>query len=346
MAQKYNTIKLEDLARKLNVSKVTISKALRDHPDISSQTIEKVKKLADEMGYMPNYLARKLSSRKSNIIGLVVPKVAHIFFSSIIESIYDEAFKHSYEILLAVSQENAERERKLILSLMSMRVDGIIMSITQETKDTAIFEKAIEQGVPLIFIDRIPDVSKVSSITSDDREGAFNATEYAIKKGYKKIGFLGGFRYINIGHSRYNGFMDAMRLYNIPVYEDWITEGGFGEEDGYNAFRKIYSSGNLPEYILAVTYPVALGMFTAASELGINIPGDIEVTCFGTNSFARKIAPVFNFVDLPTKELGAEAFNMMINCINNHKNYDIKHLELKTRFVQSNSTKSKQVPIL
>lgn len=343
MAQKYNTVKLEDLARELNVSKVTISKALRDHPDISPETTQKVKKLAEELGYMPNFLAKKLSSRKSNTIGLVVPKIAHVFFSSIIESIYDEAFKNSYEILLTVSQEHAERERKHILSLMSMRVDGIIISVTQETKDVSIFEKAVEHGVPLIFIDRIPNVPNVSSITCDDRMGSYNAVEYAIKKGYTKIAYLGGYNYISIGKSRYEGFVDAMNKFNVPINNNWVTEGGFSEEDGYNAFRRIYEKGEIPEYLLAVTYPVALGMYTAASELGINVPGDIEVTCFGKNTYVRQIASVFNVVDQPTQQLAVEAFKLMLQNINNPKGNEVKKIMLPTELILHNSQKSRQV---
>ena len=156
MNKKYRPIKLEDLAKKLKVSKVTISKALRDHPDISAATTARVKELADKLGYMPNAMAKNLSARKSNNIGLVVPKIAHFFFASVIESIYNTAFENNYEIVLTVSQEKFERERKHILSLLSMRVDGLLISVTQETKDVSIFERVIHSGVPLVFIDRVP----------------------------------------------------------------------------------------------------------------------------------------------------------------------------------------------
>lgn len=343
MKKRIGPVKLEDLAKKLQVSKVTISKALRNHPDISPLTTAKVKELAEKLGYIPNFMAKNLSARKSNIIGLVIPKIAHMFFASVIESVYDTAFKNNYETVITVSQEIAEREKRHILSLLSMRVDGLIISITQETKDISIFERVMNQNVPIVFIDRVPDLKDVSSITADDKGGAYNATEYAIKKGYRKIAHIGGYSHINIGKKRQDGFFEAMKFYNIPVNTDWVIEGGFGEEDGYNGFKKIYKKGNHPDYIFAVTYPVALGIYEAANEEGIRIPEDIEVTCFGNNTFKYMVPSVFNFVDQPTVELGKEAVNLIIKQINDPKSFEPKNVELKTRLIINSRSKSELV---
>jgi LacI family transcriptional regulator len=343
MKKKNSPVKLEDLAKKLHVSKVTISKALRNHPDISPGTTLKVKELAEKLGYIPNFMAKNLSARKSNILGLVIPKIAHFFFGAVIESVYDTALDNNYETVITVSQELVERERKHILSLLSMRVDGLIISITQETKDISIFERARNQSVPIVFIDRVPDMTNVSSITVDDKGGAFNATEYAIKKGYTKLAHIGGYTHINIGRKRLEGFTDALRNYNMPVNLDWLVEGGFGEDDGYAGFKKIYRKGNLPEYILAVTYPVALGIYEAATEVGVRIPEDIEVTCFGNNTFKRMVPSVFNFVDQPTMDLGKQAVALIIENIKDPKTFEPRNIELKTRLIINNKSKSELV---
>lgn len=335
MSKRIKHIKLEDLAKKLKVSAVTVSKALRDHPDISPETTERVKELADKMGYMPNFMAKNLSSRKSNAIGLVVPKIAHLFFASVIESVFDTAFEHNYETLLTVSQEQADRERKHILSLLSMRVDGLIISITQETRDLSIFEKVQQLKVPIIFIDRVPEMKNISTVTVDDKGGAFSAVDYAVKKGYKKIAHIGGYTHINIGRARQAGFMEALRHNKIPVNKKWILEGGFGEQDGYNGFRKILETGEIPEYVLAVTYPVALGIRTAAMEANIRIPEDLEVTCFGNNLLNRFSHSIFNFVNQPAQDLGRQAVNMLLKKIENPKEETEEHIELKTRLLIS-----------
>lgn len=339
MSKKVQHVKLEDLAKKLNVSNVTISKALRGHPDISTEMKKKVNKLADELGYVPNLMAKNLSSRRSNIIGLVVPKIAHFFFGSIIESVYDEAFKKNYEIVLTVSQENAERERKHILSLLSMKVDGLIVSITQETEDMAIFERVKKMNIPLVFIDRLPNIGCNPSVTVDDFGGAYQATEYFIKKGYRNIAHLGGYSRINIGKARMEGFLKAMNDYNIPVNPDWLIEGGFAEEDGVIGFNKIFDNGDLPQAILGVTYPVALGFYEAAIEKGIDIPHDVEITCFGSNSYKNMVPSVFNFVHQPAKELGEEAVNLILNLIRDPKEYGCTNIELKTELMINGKSK-------
>ena len=332
MSKRYRPIKLEDLAKKLKVSKVTISKALRDHPDISSATTAKVKELAEKLGYMPNVMAKNLSARKSNTIGLVIPKIAHVFFASVIDSIYNTAFENNYEIVLTVSQEKADRERKQILSLLSMRVDGLIVSVTQETKDIEIFQRASKSGIPLVFIDRIPDLPEVSSVTVDNEGGAFSAVEYAVHKGLTKIAHIGGLQNINIGRKRYEGFIRAMNTFKIPLNPDWFIEGGFDEIDGYIGFNKIFSNGILPEYIFAATYPIAMGVYSAAAEHGIKIPEDIEVTCFGKSNFNTFSSSVFNFVDQPTQELGNNAVSLMVEKICN-PGLPPKNIVLKTELI-------------
>ncbi len=333
MNNKYRPVKLEDLAKRLNVSNVTVSKALRDHPDISFETKQKVKELAEQLGYVPNLIARNLSSRKSNTIGLVVPKAAHIFFSTVIEAVFDAAFVRNYDIVLTISQEKAEREQRHIQTLLSMKVDGLIVSVTQETTDLEIFKKVLKLGIPLVFIDRIPDLPGASSISVDDHGGAYTATEYAIRKGYKRIGHIGGYQHVNIGKARYDGFEDAMRDNKVPINPNWVSFGGFNEEDGYSAFKKMAESGDVPDYVLCVSYPVALGMYSAAMESGINIPQDIEVSCFGKNTFNKFIPSIFNFIDQPAHDLGTEAVKMMLEQIASPTQLPPKTMQLYTKLM-------------
>jgi len=331
--KKIKPIKLDDLAKKLKVSKVTISKALRNHPDISDETKIKVKELAERMGYVPNFMAKNLSARKSNIIGLVVPKLAHFFFGSVIESVYNSAFDNNYETVITVSQELVDREKKHIQSLLSMRVDGLIISITEQTKDYALFERIIQSNIPLVFIDRVPSIKNVPSVTVDDKGGAYSAVDYFIKHGITKIGHVGGYSHINIGKARQNGFKEAMNKNKVPINNNWVIEGGFGEEDGYRGFKEIFKTGSLPDAIFAVTYPVAIGIYEAATELGIKIPDDIQITCFGNNNFKHTVPSVFNFVDQPTGEIGKHAVQLLLDLINNPNSTQPKNIVLKTRLL-------------
>jgi len=326
-------ITLDDIAKKLNVSKVTVSKALRGHPDISYETTQKVKSVAKELGYTPNFMARNLSSKSSHTIGLVVPKIAHYFFGSVIESIYEAALENNYEIILTVSQENTEREEKHIRSLLSMRVDGLIISISQQTKNYEIFNTIKNYNVPLVFMDRVVELPGFSSVTVDDQGGSFNAIEHAIKMGYKNIAHIAGYQEINIGKRRYLGFKKAMKKYNIPINPSWILYGGFGEEDGYKAFKKLYNSNSLPEFIFAVTFPVALGVYSAVSELGLKIPDDIDIMCFGSSDINKFLTPSLSCVDQPTEELGKKSVELILENINNPIDFIPRHIEIPTGLI-------------
>ncbi len=313
---KEKAVTLSDIAQKLNISTVTVSKALRNHPDISPKTTKLIKNMAVEMGYTPNIMARNLSARRSNTIGVVVPKVAHHFFGTIVESVYDIAFENNYEIILTVSQESAERERKHLQTLLAMKVDGIIVSITQETSDYSIFEMIERRGVPIVFIDRIPEMNiSYNSVVIDDRGGAFKAVEHAIKLGYKKIGHFGGFSKINIGRERLLGFYDAMKQYGLEVNKAWVLEGGFGEEYGYENFLKLYSQNNLPDVILAVSYPVALGIYMAASEVGMRIPEDIDLICFGSADVQKFLSPPLSCINQHTEMISRHAMDILFENI-------------------------------
>ncbi len=333
MVKKGFHVTLEDIAKRLDVSKVTVSKALRGHPDISSETAKKVKKLAKELGYSPNFMARNLSSKRSNTIGVVIPKIAHFFFSSVIEAIYDAAFENNYEIILTVSQENADREIKHIRSLLSMRVDGLIVSVSQTTKDFTIFETVRDMGVPLTFMDRIPPMDGISSVVCDDRTGAFSATEQAINIGYRKIAHLAGYQHVNIGRDRYKGFVDAMKQYDVPIKPEWVVYGGFSEDDGYVGFNKMYETGNLPEFIFASTYPVALGVYRAIEELGMKIPDDVDLISFGSSGSNRFLSPSMSYVEQPTTELGRKSVELTLENIRQHEQFIPQHIKLPTKLV-------------
>ncbi|MBU1101868.1 MAG: LacI family transcriptional regulator [Bacteroidetes bacterium] len=329
----HRPITLSDIALRLNFSIVTISKALRDHPDISPKTTKLVKSAAKEMGYTPNLMARGLSARKSHTIGVVVPKIAHFFFGSIIESIYKVAFDNNYEIILMVSQENAEIEKKHIQTLMAMKVDGIIISITQETKDYDIFETVRKRSVPLVFMDRIPEIEDINIVRVCDREGAFKAIEHAINLGYKRIAHFAGYDDINIGKLRYQGYAEAMEKYQLPIHPDWVVRGGFGDKYGYEAFMKLYNENNLPDLIFCVTYPVALGVYQAARELNIKIPDDVDVICFGNAKVQNFLNPPLSCIDQPTEQIAERSMEILLENINNPEESEKREIIVPTDLI-------------
>jgi LacI family transcriptional regulator len=334
-------ITLQDIADELNISKVSVSKALRDHPDIGTETKRLVREAAERLGYSPNFIARNLSSRQSRTIGLVVPKIAHYFFASAIESIYRTAYEHDYEIIMTVSQEEVERENMHIQSLLSMRVDGLLISVTEQTKDKEVFESVRKRGIPLVFFDRVFDDIGFSTVTSDDEQGSYEAITEVIHSGYTKFAHLAGYSYTNIGGRRLSGFKRALTENKIEVPEKWIIETGFAENDGYKGFLNLFRRGSLPEVIFAVTYPVALGVLLAAEEMGIAIPEELQVLSFGGSIYNRFVSPSITYIDQPAEEMGRKATELLLSEIKNPEMRQEEHNIMPTELVFCDTCKQK-----
>ena len=330
---KSGQVTLTDIAHRLNVSKVTVSKALRDHPDIGTETKRLVREMARELGYTPNFIARNLSAKSTQTLGLVVPKIAHHFFATAIEAIYSAASESNYEIIMTVSQERAENEVKHIETLLAMRVDGLLVSVTEHTKSTAIFEWVRDKGVPLVFFDRTINGLGFSTVTADDAGGAYLAVHHAIRQGYTKIAHVAGYAYTNVGRKRMAGYQRALREAGLEMRAEWVVKGGFGEQAGHEGFKQIHRSGNLPEIVFAVSYPVALGIYAGIFETNLSIPDDIDVISFGGSHENKFVSPAITCVDQPAEEIGRTATELLLQEIANAAERREQHLVLPTHLI-------------
>jgi len=326
-------ITISDIAAKLNVSKVTVSKALRDHPDISVLRTKEIKEVASQFGYIPNLAARNLSAKKTNTIGVIVPAIANSFFANISESIYNCAFKKNYNIILAVSQEDSLKERKHLETMLSMKVDGIIISVVEHSENKDMFERIKNSEIPILFFDRTIDNMQFSSVTLANKTGAFVAVEKAIANGYKKIGHIAGWQDSNIGKDRYLGYKQALRKNKLKLNPDWVVFTGFGKKSGYNSFMKMYEEKNLPEILFAVTFPVALGIQEAAKKVGVSIPNDLDIICFGDSELNEYLNPSISCVTHNTSYFAEQAFNLILKQIESSELLVNEHLEIETELL-------------
>ncbi len=303
-------VRLVDIADRLGLTKVSVSKALRDHGDISEETRQLVKKTAAEMGYSPNLLARSLSSQRTHTLGVVVPKIAHTFFSSVIEAVQEEATQRGYGIVLAVSNETAALESQHIERLLAVRVDGLLVSVSKEAPDLAVYERVRQMGVPLVFFDRQIDGLGFSSVTIDDRDAARRAVEHMIGQGYTEIVHVAGTDEVSIGRERRAGYEDALRAHGLPVRDELILSGGFDEWFGYRAMKDLLESGAEPEAVFAVTQPVGIGVHGALVEAGRL--DDTFLLSFGDEAISV-FAPVSDaYVRQPTREMGRRALDLLL----------------------------------
>ena len=319
-------ITLQDLASRLGISKVTVSRALRGQPDIGKETAKKVIALADELGYRPNILARKLASKQTRTIGLVVPKIAHHFLTQVIDSIYKLANKLDYEIVMMVSEEDQVLERKHIETLISMRVDGLLVSIAENTSNYEIFEQVATSRTPLVFFDRVVQDIGFTTISCDDKAGAAELVNYAIGRGYRAFGHIGGYQSVSIGQKRYQGLVKTLASHQISLNPAHAIFGGFSRADGYSGMMQLHENGDLPEILFAVTYPVALGVLGACQELGIRIPHDMDLICFGSSSYNALISPSITGIMQPASKVGEMALERLLHKIENSDDDQVENL--------------------
>lgn len=306
-------IRQSDIARELNVSRVTVSKALRDHPDISKAMKKKIGEVALKMGYVPNLIARQLNSRRTYTIGIVVPDLENSFFSYAVDSMIDYATEHNYYVILTVSREKESIEKRNIENLIGMRVDGLLVCLSQETTGYDIFNVVQKMKIPLVFFDRAFDNIDFSRVVFNDKPGAVNSLNHIIAKGYSKIANFAGYSKTNIGRLRSEGYTEALSMNRIPLTEEWIIEGGFELKDGYESFKKLNRSGSLPQVIFTVNDRVALGAYKAAKEAGLRIPEDIGIFGFGFNEITDFFDPQLTVINQDPRKMGTEAVKLLIN---------------------------------
>lgn len=306
-------VRQSDIAKELNISRVSVSKALRDHPDISKSMKKKIIETASKMGYVPNLIARQLNSKRTFTIGIVVPDLENSFFSYVVDSMIDYASEHNYYVILTVSREKENIERQNIENLIGMRVDGLLVCLSQETSDKQIYTTVGKMKIPLVFFDRAFESMKFSRVVFNDKTGAADSLNAIIGEGYRKIGHFAGYSTTNIGMLRNEGFIEILSKNKIRIRKDWILEGGFELKDGYESFKKLISSGNLPEVIFTVNDRVALGAYKAAKEAGLRIPEDIGIFGYGFSEITDFFDPQFTVIDQDPRKMGSEAVKLLIN---------------------------------
>jgi LacI family transcriptional regulator len=308
-------IRQSDIAKKLHVSRITVSKALRDHPDISQEMKNKVLKAAKKMGYIPNLIATQLNTRKTFTIGIVVPDLENSFFAFVVDSMIDFATEKKYHVILTVSREKEMIEQQNIENLIGMRVDGLLVCLSQETKEREIFSRVKKMKIPMVFFDRAFEKTGFQAVVFDDKTGALNALDQVIGSGFTRIAHFAGYSTVNIGKRRADGYKTALRKHRLPVRKDWILEGGFEFKDGYDSFMKLFQQGELPEIVFTVNDRVALGAYKAASECGIKIPSEIGIFGYGFYETTDMFQPPFTVINQDPRKMGLKAIALLLDMI-------------------------------
>jgi len=332
----HSTIK--DIAKKLNLSTSTVSRALRDRYDVNPETRRKVMQAAEELNYLPSSQALGLLKQKTLTIGVVVPEIDNPFFSQAIHGIENIAFEHDYHILICQTRDDEIREAKVTEKLLSSRVDGIIISMSAESKDLSHLQRILKHGVPLVLFDRTSKEIDTHKVLNDDYTGALEAVTYLIEKGYRRIGHLAGPDSVSVARDRRRGYEDALKHAGIDINPDLILSGNFRQQTGKkNAAYMIQNS--MCDALFCVSDPVAIGALVAARHAGLEIPADLAILGFSNLAITEFLEPSLSTVAQPAYKMGREAAKLLLESISQpEKNRKSQIRVLNTELVIRDST--------
>ena len=335
---KKTQITIKDIARELNISPSTVSRALKNHPDISQATKDSVNKYAKDFNYKPNSLAFSLRMSRNNTIGIIVPEIIHYFFSSILSGIEQVANQEGFNVIISQSNEDYETEVRNTQALIATRVSGVLASLSKHTTNYDHFQDIIDSEIPLVFFDRICIGINTDRVVVDDYSGAFAAVEYLIQTGCKRIAFYSSPLHLEISKNRKNGYLDALRKYALPVDESLIYVCDTREE-AIIITPEILDQPNRPDGFFAINDHCAAGIMYAVKSAKLRIPEDVAIFGFSDGELAKACDPMLSTVEQHGYEMGKNAAALLLDKINGKTHGQYTNKIVRTNLIIRGTTK-------
>ncbi len=300
-------VNLKELARELNLSVSTVSRALRDSWEISTPTKQRVSDLARKMNFQPNPYASSLRKRHSRTIALVIPEIANNFFALAIKGIETVAREKGYHVLIYLTNEEVEEEIAIANSLQSGRVDGVIMSLCGSMQDTEHLLELQQRNLPLVFFDRVSETVAAPKVITNDYESGFIATEHLFHAGCRRIAHLTMSMDLSISQRRQQGYTDALTRYELSIHPERVIHSGRDESNTYQRIKALFLSEERPDGVFASVEKLAVLVYHICRELQLKIPDDIKVISFSNLLTASLLNPSLTTIAQPAYEMGREA---------------------------------------
>jgi LacI family transcriptional regulator len=322
-------ITIYDVAKALNLSPSTVSRGLKDHPHINKETKEKIRTVAHEMGYQQNKFASNLRQKKTNTIGVVVPKLNSYFMASVIAGVEKVTNKYGYGLIISQSQESGKQEISCVSTLFNSRVDGMLVSLAFDTKNLDHFNILLNKDIPIVFFDRVAECHGCMSVKIDNYKAGYEAASHLIGQGCRRIAHLGGNLLRNVYSDRFRGYKQALLDNGIDFNQKLVFISDLTGESGKEIMRKILKMHLNPDGIFAANDTSAVATMVEMQESGIKIPEDIAVVGFNNEPISRVIKPNLTTIDYPAKEIGEIAATSLINKLNNLQSINFDTIVLK-----------------
>jgi DNA-binding LacI/PurR family transcriptional regulator len=330
---------IRDLALKLHVSVSTISRALRGHQDIRPETKRAVLELAKELNYEPNHVAQSLRIKKTNTLGVIVPEIVMHFFSSTLSGMQEYAATHGYSVMICQSMESSRIEKSNIHTLVSNRVDGLLISLSSDTKNVDHLQQLVAKKIPIILFDRVCDELNVSKVVVDDHAAAFKAVNYLIRTGCRRIAYLGGPKNLHISEQRKRGYLDALIKSNIPIDETLVIHCRDLHTDPGKATHRLLGLPQLPDAIFCMNDPMAILAMQVLKKHHIKIPEEVSLVGFTNEPMSSFIEPSLTTVSQPSHEMGKTAARLFIAQLERPEAHTPVTTVLPTKLIIRNSTR-------
>lgn len=333
---------LKEIAEILGISITTVSKALKNYPDVSEKTRKAVLGLAEKLNYTPNSFAVNLRTKESRTIGLIIPEVVHHFFSNVVNGIIAEAEKNGYLVIILQSNESIELEKKQVALLINKRVDGILMSLSNESNDDEHLKEILQRGIPFVQFDKISKLIPSSKVIINDQKAAAEAVQHLIDQGCRKIAHIRGPTNPQNAIDRFLGYKKTLEKNNIAFDPKLVyTCMNVTFEEGIEFTKQILEDHPDVDGIFAITDLVAVGAIAYLNEKKIAMPNQISVIGFSNWFMSQVITPKLSTVEQPSYEMGVEAFNLLFEvmiCHKEGKKHKARTIELQTNIVIRDSS--------
>lgn len=340
---KFEAVTIKDIARALGLSTSTVSRALRDSHEISPETKKLVLEYAQKLNYHPNPIALSLKERRSRTIGVIVCEIANSYFSQVINGVESIAYQHGYNVIISQSRESFDREMLNLQYLTSRSIDGLIISVSAETKDFSYFRELHQKGMPIVFFDRIVDEIETHKVIVDNFKGAYDATLHLINNGYERIATVCNAPELSIAKERLSGYKAAISEHGMEVHESMIkycNHGGMLLDEVETAVDELLGLPQRPDAIVASADKLTTGCLRSLKARGLKVPGDIAIVGFSNTDLTELLDPPLSVIRQPAFEMGEIATDLLLQLIESKRPVtEFETRVLSTELLVRDSTK-------
>lgn len=326
-------ITIYDIAETLNISASTVSRALKDHPAVKKETKKKILNVATKLGYQHNKFASNLRRKKTSTIGVVIPRLNSYFMSTVIAGMEKVANANGYNLIISQSQESFKKEIDSVTTLFNSRVDGLMVSLAYDTKNTDHFDLFLKKNIPIIFFDRVIEHPSCTSIVIDNKKAGYEATSHLISQGCKRIVHIDGNLIRNVYADRLEGYKQALEEHNIAFDPDLVFSSKLTDQAGLEAALHILKMDKLPDGVFTANDTAGVACIREFKKAGVRIPEDIAVVGFNNNPISMVIEPNLTTVNYPGHEMGEVAALTLINKLESQPIGDLDTIVLKHNLI-------------